>query len=218
MALSVCIVGGGTVGRALAARRAPRGDDVTVVESSADVAAELDGGPYDVRHGDGTDVSALRGAGADGADVGVAATGDDASNLHTAQLLRNRFETDRVIARVNRPTNAAAFEDLGIVTVTAADATAQAADSYIERPTLVGWIEQIGRGGDVRTVEVTAPDYADATVAELNAALPEQCLVVIVDESGTAHVPDDEVVAGDSVAVLGERGAVATAVATLDPE
>lgn len=219
MALTVCLIGGGKVGRALAARLAERGNDVTVVESDPDVAAALEADGYDVVRGDGTDLSVLDAAGVDEADVAVAATADDDSNLLTTQLLRRRFDTERVVARVNRPTNAEAFEDLGITTVAVSDATARAIDDQIACPTFTRWVDRVGRGGDVQEVAVTAPEYAGRTVGELDAAFPEQCLIVTADESGTAHLPDDEetVEAGEHLTVLGEREAVATAVEALDP-
>lgn len=222
MTLDILVVGGGTVGRTLVRRLLDRGDRVTVIERDRSIAELLRDELPDatVRVGDATDPAVLAEAGADDVDVVVAATGDDDTNLLAAQLTRTRFETDRVIARVNQPDNTDAFDDLDIDVVPAAEATAIEIDNYIERPSLTRWMEQLGRGGEALEVPVTNPEFVGRPIGELDAELPEQCLLAIFGGEGTAHLPDEHeiVEAGDHVTVFGERGAVERAAALLNPD
>ena len=64
--------------------------------------------------GDGTEVRVQRAAGMNRADVVVAATGRDQANLAVCQVAQQRFETARVIARINDPRNEAVFRAVGI--------------------------------------------------------------------------------------------------------
>lgn len=220
MSDTIHLIGGGTVGRRLADRLEYRGDTVVVVERDEECAQTLEREGYRVVHGDGTDTSVLDEAGVADADIVVVATGDDDSNLLAAQLIRNRFDPDSVIVRVNRNENVEPFEDLGITTVARPDATAQMLDSHIESPTMTRWMESIGQRGDIQEVAVTNSDLAGSTVGELDTHLPEQVLIVMVGTEVTAHLPNREetVKAGDHVTLVGSRGAVRTAMRDLDSD
>jgi trk system potassium uptake protein TrkA len=66
--------------------------------------------------GDGAEASVLEAAGASRADVVIATTGDDEDNLIVCQVAKQRFDVERVIARVNNPKNELLFKKLGIDT------------------------------------------------------------------------------------------------------
>ena len=64
--------------------------------------------------GDGADTDVLRKAGAERADVVVALTGVDATNLVVCQTVQHIFQTPRTLTMVKDPKNAPVFEELGI--------------------------------------------------------------------------------------------------------
>ncbi len=64
--------------------------------------------------GDGADTDVLRQAGAERADVVVALTGADATNMVICQTVRQIFRTPRTITLVKDPKNEPIFEELGI--------------------------------------------------------------------------------------------------------
>ena len=64
-----------------------------------------------------TDEEALREAGTDTADLVVVLTSDDIANLMGAQLVRQRFGREKVLARVRDPIKAGAYRDLGLQTI-----------------------------------------------------------------------------------------------------
>lgn len=213
MSLRIVIVGGGRVGRELAQRLLTRGDDVFVVEADEDVVADLSSIDVPTIHGDGTDTGTLEEADTGGADVVVAATGDDDTNLLVAQLGKSVFDVERVIARVNRTENVGAFEETGVTAISRTDATAAMLDNFIERPSLTRWIERLSYGGDAQEVEITNPALEESTVADLDDLLPEQCVLVMVSHEGTAQFPerDQPIHVGDRVTLVGEREAVRVA-------
>lgn len=210
MSDTICLIGGGTVGRQITDRLEHRGDSVIVVERDEQRAAALEADGHQVYHGDGTDVATLEAAGAADATTVVVATGDDDTNLLAAQLVRNEFSPDSVIARVNQPENEDPFEELGIRTVSRPDATAKMLDGLIESSAMTRWMETVGHEGEIQEIVVQNPDLAGSTVQELDAQLPEQILLVMVGSEGDAHLPNPEEVVelGDHVTVIGERDAV----------
>lgn len=220
MSDTIHLVGGGTVGRRLADRLDDRGDSVVIVERGEERAQTLEREGYQVVRGDGTDTSVLDEAGVADADIVVVATGNDDSNLLAAQLVRNRFDPDSVVARVNRQANVDPFEELDITTVPRADATAQLLDSHIESPTMTRWIESIGQRGDIQEVAVRNPGLDGLTIAGLDGRLPEQVLILMIGDEVTAHLPDREetVERGDHVTLIGSRGAVQEAMRELGDE
>jgi NhaP-type Na+/H+ or K+/H+ antiporter len=210
--MRVIIVGGGQVGRALAARLEDRGENVVIIEQEEASIERARNEGYAVEIGDGTDTDMLRSAGADNAKTVVAATGDDDANLLVSQLASSKFGVDRVIARANNPDNVEAFEDLGVRTISSAMATAWAIDNQIERPAIAHWMTDIGRSGDVQEVEVKNPDLIGKPISEIGPMLPEACLVALVSGEGHEHaeVPTADYVlaAGDMVTLLGRRESV----------
>lgn len=220
MSYEIRIVGGGTVGRRITDRLEYRGDSVLIIEQDEARAQMLDIEGYRVIHGDGSDISDLDEASMEAADLVVVATGDDETNLLAAQLVRNRFSPESVIARINQPGNEEPFEELGIETVSRPDATAQLLDSHIESPAMTRWMESIGQRGDIQEITLQNPNLVGSTVGELDEELPEQVLLLMVGGEDDAHLPDAaEVLSqGDHLTVIGERSAVHDAMTTLTDE
>ncbi|MDI7275901.1 MAG: NAD-binding protein, partial [Anaerolineae bacterium] len=105
--MNILIVGGGLTGTYLAGQLTLEGQRVTVVEKNEGVAARLADVLPTVRVvvGDGDDPAVLEQAGVRGADVVVAATGEDEDNLVVCILARQEFRVPRTLARVNNPKN-----------------------------------------------------------------------------------------------------------------
>jgi Trk K+ transport system NAD-binding subunit len=218
--MRVIVVGGGRVGRALAERLENRGENVVLVERDVDVVEIARNEGYAVHHGDGTDTDVLRSAGAENARVIVAATGDDDVNLLVAQLSNSKFDPETVLARANNPDNVAAFEELGVRTISAVLATAQSIDNYIERPAMATWMGELGRSGDVQEVEVTSEELAGRAIREVGPELPGGVLVALVARNGDVRVPDADFVLerGDRITLIGDSADVADAMGFCHPE
>ncbi|WP_232686646.1 cation:proton antiporter [Halobacterium zhouii] len=217
--MRVIIVGGGTVGRALAERLADRGENVVIVERDEQMVERARNEGYTVHKGDGTDTEELRSAGADNARIIVAATGDDDANLLVAQLADSKFDVETIIARANNPDNVDAFEDLGVRTVSSSLATAWGIDNIIERPALANWMTEIGRAGDVQEVEVTADALVGKTIDELDEEIPNGCIIALVGRDGDNQVPsgDFTLQRGDHLTFLGRKDAVREALEWCHP-
>ena len=213
------IVGGGRVGRALATRLERRGEFVVIVDRDDDAIEATREAGFTVHEGDGTDPSVLKAAGAAEAKILVAATSTDDANLLISQLARTTFGIDRVFARVNDPGNVAAFDTLDVQAIDASMATARVIDNEIERPALTHWMAELGEGHDVQEIEITAEDLAGRTIREVNAEIPDGCIVAVVGRGGDTHVPraDERLERGDHVTFVGEASAVAEAVARFHP-
>ncbi|MFC3959464.1 cation:proton antiporter [Halovivax cerinus] len=217
--MRILIVGGGTVGRALAERLEEREENVVILEDDETAIERARSEGFTVREGDGTDIEVLRRAGADNAKIVVAATGDDDTNLLVAQLAKTKFDVERVFARINNPTNADAFEELGVETLSSAMATAWGIDNMIERPALSNWMTELGRSGDVQEIEVTAESLVGKTIAEIDENIPNEVLMALVARDGESTVPrgDFELEYGDHITILGQTDAVDEAIEQVHP-
>jgi Trk K+ transport system NAD-binding subunit len=217
MPFEIVIIGGGSVGRSLATRLTERGDAVRVVDPDEQTVAQFDDTAVRAIRGDGSDLETLQALGLDHADIALIVTGDDDTNLLATQLIRANFDVDPVIARVNTPSNQDAFESLGIITVTTTEATARLLDDHIAHPSFAQWLEELGSTGDAREVGVMNPDVDGLTIRDLNNRLPEQSLIATWGDDHAVQfpTPTEVVDVGDHVTVLGERTAVADAVAYL---
>jgi Trk K+ transport system NAD-binding subunit len=220
MSYVVRIIGGGQVGRQIATRLQFRGDDVLIIEEDEGRVAQLNSEGYRVIHGDGTDLSVLRTGETGHADIVIAATGDDDTNLLATQLVKTKFDVETILARVNQLSNEEPFEELGIQTISRSIATARLMDGYIESPALTRWTEGLGREGELQEVPVTNDAFVGKTVSEIGSELPEQCLIIVVGAEGEAHFPDldESVDEGQHLTLMGEREAVHRGIELLDPE
>ncbi len=121
----ILIVGCGRVGSAVAKRALDAGHEVSVLDSDPLSHERLDkdqtttwedaGGRFTV--GTALEIDALIEAGIDGADVFLAATRGDNTNLVIAQIAQRRYKVRRVVVRVADPGRAAWYGEQGLHTV-----------------------------------------------------------------------------------------------------
>ena len=123
--MNVLIVGAGRVGSAVARSALRAGHSVSVLdedplsherlEVGLDTTWEDAGGRFTV--GTALEVEALEEAGIAEADVFIASTNGDNTNLIISQIARRRFEVERVIVRVLDPARSDWYAEQGLNTV-----------------------------------------------------------------------------------------------------
>ena len=121
----VLIVGAGRVGSSLARTMLEDGHDVSCLDEDPESHARLEiglekgwedsGGHFTV--GTALEVEALEAAGIDSADVFVASTDGDNTNIVISQIANRRYNVPCVIARVLDPYRAAWYERQGLHTI-----------------------------------------------------------------------------------------------------
>jgi len=121
----VLIVGAGRVGSQVAKAALASGHTVSVLDEDPLSHERLDegqrttwedsGGRFTVGHA--IEVEALLEAGIEEADVFIASTNGDNTNLVIAQIAQRRFEVDRVMVRVMDPARARWYAEQGLSTI-----------------------------------------------------------------------------------------------------
>jgi trk system potassium uptake protein TrkA len=121
----VLIVGAGRVGSAVARSALANGHDVSVLdedplsherlEVGLDASWEDSGGRFTV--GTALEIDALQAAGIEEADVFIASTDGDNTNLVISQIAQRRFGVPRVIVRVLDPARSDWYSQQGLHTV-----------------------------------------------------------------------------------------------------
>jgi len=99
--MKILILGAGQVGSSVAATLAREDDDVTVVDSNNDLLLKLQD-HYDIRtiHGHASHPDVLANAGAEDADLILAVTNNDETNIVACQICQNLYKTPTKIARI----------------------------------------------------------------------------------------------------------------------
>jgi trk system potassium uptake protein len=121
----VLIVGAGRVGSTIAKRALNDGHQVSVLDedplSHERLDVDLDGSWEDAGGqctvGTALEMDALMEAGIDRADVFIASTDGDNTNLVISQVAQKRFVVERVVARVLDPARAGWYAEQGLHTV-----------------------------------------------------------------------------------------------------
>lgn len=109
--MKVVIVGAGSVGSSIARELLSHDHDILLIDPKPEVIGRsgLRGARWLV--GDACEISTLREAKLEEADVVVSATGDDKVNLVVSLLAKTEFGVGRTVGRVNNPKNDWMFDD-----------------------------------------------------------------------------------------------------------
>lgn len=205
------IVGGGKVGYYLFKTLHERGHDVVLIERDRDsckrIAEDIDA---EVIFGDGTDLSVLKDAGIEKADIVAAVTGTDEENLVICKIAKLNFDINRTISRVNNPKNVEMFRILGIDTTvcsTAVIVNLIESEVNLEEIRVINTFER----GSMVFAEVLISEmmsWVDKTVADIS--LPEECIFVSVLRGNTFIYPK-----GDTLIQSGDKILFVTSARTL---
>lgn len=220
----IVICGGGKVGEYLATRMLRSGNEVAIIEQNprtADALASTLTGRYLIVCGDGCMGRYLEDANIRKADVFVATTGKDESNLMSCEIANRTYNVPRVIARVNSPKNMRIFREVGIEAVSSTTLIA----TIIEEDAMLGGIRVLSTllRGSVALNEVTVPHmkhYDDEEgVLALDVELPDGALLVAVsgdDEDDMEVVGSDtRLYPGDVVVVAADTDLMSQATSAI---
>jgi len=205
--MRVVVTGGGAIGRHLSADLAVRGHDVTLIEQSKGTVDRLREEIPDVKVllGDACEPWVLDEAQLSGADVVVAATGDDEDNLVTSLLAKQEFAVPRVLARVNHPGNEWLFNDQW--GVDQAVSPPHMLTAMVEEAVTAGDLVRLLRleGGRASIVETKLTPTSPGTGKALyELRMPPDSTIVAILREGHVVIPQPETVlaAQDEVVAL----------------
>lgn len=121
--MHVVVLGCGRTGSTLARLLLQRGHSVAIIDRSRDAFRRYLGPTFEgtLVVGLGIDQDVLRKAGIERADVFLALTGGDNTNLTAAQIVKTWFSVPKVLCRVHDPLRADAYREMGIDTLCTTD-------------------------------------------------------------------------------------------------
>ncbi|HEY8030030.1 MAG TPA: TrkA family potassium uptake protein [Gaiellaceae bacterium] len=204
------VAGGGKVGANVARSLIRLGHEVTLIEQERDRFERLeDEFEHQVHRGDGTELHVLERAGiARPPDIVLALTGDDEDNLVIAQLAREKYGVEQVIARVNDPRNQAHFDLLGISpTVCATSSIMALVEHEVPEHDLIHLLELRKENLEIVEVQIDKNSPSAGKRVE-NLELPDGARLISVMRSGRAEIAvgATQLEAGDQVLAILEPG------------
>jgi trk system potassium uptake protein TrkA len=200
--MRVVIAGAGNVGTSIARDLHNARHEVLIIEEDPDI-VRRSRETLDITwmEGDACEVSVLRTAELDKADVLVAATGDDKANLVSSLLAKTEFAVPRVVARINHPANQWLFNESWGVDVSVS--TPSLLTALVEEAVSVGALVRLLQfdGGDTHLVEVRLAENSPAANKPLSElAVPRDASIVAIVRNGRVVIPR-----GDTVPVVGDE-------------
>jgi trk system potassium uptake protein len=188
----VFIAGGGRTGAQLAADLLAQNYQVRLLEHRPELLSRLHHElPTEVIYeGPAADPTILKDAGLDKAQVLVACTNDDATNLVLCYLGRTIFKVKRTVARINNPRNAWLFDKNFHVdeTINQADVLSHLIQEEMSLGDMMTLLKL--RRGKYALVEEKVPAGAKAVGMELkDLGLPEQCVIAAIIRNGQITLP-----------------------------
>ena len=129
------IIGCGRLGANLANTLSDSGEDVLIIDKNKDSFRKLSpafGGL--TLNGDATDLDVLQEAQISNATAVIAVTNNDNANILVAQIAREIFHIERVIARLYDPEREYVYREFGIDTICPAILSVKEIDKILSRP------------------------------------------------------------------------------------
>ena len=205
----VIVAGGGKVGANVARSLINMGHEVTLVEQSRERFERLEQEfEHQVQVGDATELFVLERAGIGRpADIVIAVTGDDEDNLVIGQLSREKYQVERVIARVNDPRNQQVFDLLEIPqTVSATQMVLGLIEHEVPAHELIHLLEL--KKENLEIVEVEIEPGAPAAGKRVDELSLENARLISVLRDGKAEIAvgSTKLQAGDQVLAILEPG------------
>ena len=204
--MKAIIVGGGKVGYYLAKTLHEKHYDITLIEADREQCRYCANNlQASVVFGDGTTAEALSEAGAQKADVLIAAMGSDEGNLVSCQLAKKHFGVKKTIARVNNPKNRDTFEKLGIdIAVSATDSIIRELEHKGDFSTTKVLLD-LDDDNESSIIEITFPEnYALEGRCIRDIDLPAGCNIACIHRGGRMIIPRGQtmLISGDEVLVV----------------
>ena len=205
----VIIAGAGKVGWNLARELIEKGHEVTLLENDRRrylvVEQELE---HAVQYGDASELWVLERGGIERADLVIAVTGDDEDNILICQMARDKYDVERIVARVNNPRNLDHFKELGIEpAVSATDLILRLIEHEVPQYGLVHLLDLAGDRLEI--IELIVNENSPVAGQRVgDVVMPDGSLIISVLREGGGFVPQDDTVieAGDEVLVVLDPG------------
>jgi trk system potassium uptake protein TrkA len=200
--MRIAIAGAGNVGRAIARELLANGHQVLLIDREPK-ALKMDSVPTaEWLLADACEIASLDNAKLGGAQVLVAATGDDKVNLVCSLLAKTEYGVPRVVARVNHPKNEWLFDSSWGVDV--AVSTPRIISALVEEAVSVGDVVRLFslRKGEANLVEITLPDNATCcgkTISEITFPDNSSLAAIVRDDSVIAPQPHMMLMSGDEL-------------------
>ncbi len=201
----VFILGGGNVGFSVAKALEERRFDVRLLEQNADRCQELAAklGRSMVLNAKGDDVETLVDEGISGAEIFIASTEDDQTNILTA-LLARQHGVRRTIALVGQPHLITLATSLGVdACVSPRHAAAGAIIKYVRRGQIISLAAVEGSNAEVMEIEVTEDSSTlDTPLQDLH--FPRGAIIGAIVRGEGYEIPTGQsrLLAGDRVVVF----------------
>lgn len=202
---NLVVVGGGAIGRLVAAQARERDIKVRIIEKNEDRCQFLAGQLRDVMvlHGDGTDLRLLEEENVGAADVFAAVTDDEEDNVLIALLVK-KMGVRRTIARVAHMGYVPLVSTLGLdMVVSPRFAAVGAILRYLRRGKVLAVSALKDEGAEV--IEVEAQDTSGLVGKPLaQVKMPAGALVAAVIRGGDVHIPRGDTVVrpGDHLVIF----------------
>ena len=200
--MKVVIAGAGSVGSSIAKELLAHGHDVLLIDEKPECVGRsgLRGARWLI--GDACELTTLKDAALEEADVVVSATGDDKVNLVVSLLAKSEFGVPRTVGRVNNPKNDWMFDDSWGVDV--AVNTPRLMTALVEEAVEIGDLVRLLtlQTGVSSMVEFTVPHNSHLTgktLGSIDWPLDATVVAILRDDAPITPSSDDVVEPGDEL-------------------
>lgn len=182
----IVIIGCGKIGSSLAKELAEEGHDISIIDNKKENLERLGSGfNGSCINGVEFDTDILKEAGILDADVFLAMTQDDNTNIMASQIAKEIFSVNKVVSRVFDPNREFVYKSLGIETIS----TTQLVTNFIKTRILEGGV-QILSALDSKTCVAQVPILKTKLEVVSKIEGKYNCIISAIIRNGNVILPD----------------------------
>ena len=115
--MEVLLIGAGKVGANLAEELIDAGEDVIIIEQNPEILQNLDHLDCTKIEGMPIDIDVLESAGIRSVDAVACVSDNENMNVMAGQLIKNIYDKEKVIVKIENPANESMYQAMGLQTV-----------------------------------------------------------------------------------------------------
>jgi len=181
------IIGGSSTAVLLARRLNVHGKKAILIEADEKRYQEIKSKGINIKFGDGLNPDFYKKIKLRANNYVVIETGNDDQNLRISKMLRNEFQHEKIISRINRFSNATLFKQLGVNTIDITQILATTIENLISRPTTYHALIESFENFNVEEITITNKNIDGLPIKDVS--FHTDAIIILVKRNNSFFIP-----------------------------
>ena len=201
------IIGGSSTAVLLARRLHIHGKKTIIIEADKTRYNEIKNKGINIKHGDGLDPGFYQNIKLRPENYVIIETGNDEKNIKIGKMLKNEFQHEKIISRINRFSNAQTFKQLGIQAIDITQILATTIENLITRPATYHALVESFESFNVEEITIKNKNIHGLQIKEIS--FHKDAIIMMIKRENQFFIPhgDSYLQVNDILVVFGTQSA-----------